>query len=131
RRREYTLGIRLRFGIDYLRYLSPPYEKMPRLGLRARNRAPLGVVWLTERWPFRTARGRRLLARALAAVGRGLPSHGEILEFLDAQQPDVVLFTPLIGVVASPQPDYLYAAMSRRIPTALCVWSWDHLSSKA
>ncbi len=131
RRREYTLGTRLRFGIDYLRYLSPPYEKMPRLGQRARNRAPIGVLWLTERWPFRTVSGRRFLARWLAAVERGLPSHGEILEFLDAQKPDVVLFTPLIGVVASPQPDYLYAAMARRIPTALCVWSWDHLSSKA
>jgi hypothetical protein len=131
RGREYTVGTRLRFGIDYLRYLSPPYEKMPRLGLRARSRAPIGVLRLTERWPFRTAAGRRFLTRWLTAVERRLPVHREMLDFLDAQKPDVVLFTPLIGVVASPQPDYLLAAMARRLPTALCVWSWDHLSSKA
>ena len=129
--RWYTLGTRLRFGIDYLRYLSPPYEQMPRLGLRARARAPIGVLWLTGRWPFRTAVGRRLLGRWLAACERGLPPSREIAAFLDEQRPDVVLFTPLIGVVASPQLDCLYAAMARRLPTALCVWSWDHLSSKA
>jgi hypothetical protein len=43
----------------------------------------------------------------------------------------VVLFTPLIGVVASPQLDYLQSAKALGYPTALCVWSWDHLSSKA
>ncbi|MGE0391965.1 MAG: hypothetical protein AB7I25_01715 [Vicinamibacterales bacterium] len=131
RSREYTLGTRLRFGIDYLRYLSPPYERMPRLGQRARNRAPIGVLRLTDRWPFRTPLGRRLLGRWLAACERGLPPIAEIEALLDAQQPDVVLFTPLIGVIASPQLDCLYAAMARRLPTALCVWSWDHLSSKA
>lgn len=129
--RWYTLGTRLRFGIDYLRYLEPTYAKMPRLGLRARARAPIGVLWLTDRWPFRTAAGRRLLGRWLAAFEQGLPASREVSAFLDEQEPDVVLFTPLIGVVASPQLDYLYAARARRLPTALCVWSWDHLSSKA
>ena len=42
-----------------------------------------------------------------------------------------MLFTPLIGVVASPQIDYLQSAKGLAYPTALCVWSWDHLSSKA
>ena len=129
--RWYTLGTRLRFGIDYLRYLEPAYAKMPRLGLRARARAPIGVLWLTDRWPFRTVACRRLLGRWLALCEQGLPPSREIARFLDEQQPDVVLFTPLIGVVASPQLDYLYAAIARRLPTALCVWSWDHLSSKA
>lgn len=129
--REYTLGTRLRFGIDYLRYLAPPYERMPRLGLRARKRAPVGVLWLTDRWPFRASLGRRLLREWLSACEQGLPPVPEIEALLDEQRPDVVLFTPLIGVVASPQLDCLYAAMARGLPTALCVWSWDHLSSKA
>jgi hypothetical protein len=43
----------------------------------------------------------------------------------------MMLITPLIGVVGSPQPDYVRAARALGIPTALCVWSWDHLSSKA
>ncbi len=42
-----------------------------------------------------------------------------------------MLLTPLVGVVASPQPDYLQSAKGLGLRTALCVWSWDHLSSKA
>ena len=42
-----------------------------------------------------------------------------------------MLITPLVGVVGSPQPDYVRAARALGIPTALAVWSWDHLSSKA
>ncbi len=129
--RWYTLGTRVRLGIDYLRYLDPAYAKMPRLALRSRARAPIGVLWLADRWPFRTASGRRRLRRWLTVFEQGLPPGRELGAFLEEQRPDVVLFTPLIGVVASPQVDYLYAAMARRLPTALCVWSWDHLSSKA
>ena len=50
--------------------------------------------------------------------------------YIEAQGPDVVLVTPLIAL-GSAQIDYLRAARSLGIPTALCVWSWDHLSSKA
>ena len=39
--------------------------------------------------------------------------------------------TPLIGLVACSQIDLLRSAIRRGIPTAVMVWSWDHLSSKA
>jgi hypothetical protein len=42
----------------------------------------------------------------------------------------VVLITPLINLGSS-QIEYQRAARRLGIPTALCVWSWDHLSSKA
>ncbi|MBM3777180.1 MAG: hypothetical protein FJW23_02930 [Acidimicrobiia bacterium] len=129
--RWYTLAVRLRFGVDYLRYLEPAYAEMPRLRLRSRVRAPVAVVRLTDRWPFRTGPLRRALARLLSAIERTLPRSPEVRSFLEAQAPDVVLFTPLIGVVASPQLDHLYAAQTLGLPTALAVWSWDHLSSKA
>ena len=38
--------------------------------------------------------------------------------------------TPLVEL-GSPQIDYVRAARRSGIRTALCVWSWDHLSSKA
>ena len=41
-----------------------------------------------------------------------------------------MLVTPLIALGSS-QIDYVRAARLLGIPTALCVWSWDHLSSKA
>ena len=67
----------------------------------------------------------------LQAYERAIPRSPAIDAFLREQQPDVVLFTPLIGVVASPQLDCLQSARALGYPTALCVWSWDHLSSKA
>jgi hypothetical protein len=75
--------------------------------------------------------GRQRLARMLAGWEREIPLDPTIVQYIQDQQPDAVLITPLIGVVASPQLDYLYSAQALGIPTALCVWSWDHLSSKA
>ena len=68
---------------------------------------------------------------ALTACERAIPRGAKIDEYLQEQAADVVLFTPLIGLVASPQLDYLQSAKALGYPTALCVWSWDHLSSKA
>jgi hypothetical protein len=129
--RWYSLAVKLRFGIDYLRYLEPAYAKMPRLRERARDRAPIGLLWLNGRRPFSGPRGRRLLAKTMSMLEQTMPCSPEALQYLEEQRPDAVLFTPLVGVVASPQLDYLYAARAMRLPTALCVWSWDHLSSKA
>ena len=42
----------------------------------------------------------------------------------------MLLITPLIEL-GSPQLDYVRAARALGIRSALCVWSWDHLSSKA
>jgi hypothetical protein len=42
----------------------------------------------------------------------------------------VLLLTPLIEL-GSPQLDYLKSAQALGVPTALCVWSWDHLTSKS
>jgi len=127
----YGLAVRLRFGIDYLRYLEPAYAETPRLKARARRKTPSGVVRLTETGAARRGPARRLLGRALSAVEQAIGPAPEVEALLREERPDVLLLTPLIGVVASPQLDYLYAARRLGIPTALCVWSWDHLSSKA
>jgi hypothetical protein len=80
---------------------------------------------------LRSRRSRRLLARGLHAIDRSVPASPDIERFLDAQRPDALLVTPLIGLVPSSQLDLLRSAQARGIPTAVCVWSWDHLSSKA
>ena len=127
----YRLATKLRLTLDYLRYLEPAYESTPRLRERAVTRVPklfLGALRLPI---FAGPSGRRRFARVLTAWERAIPRDASILAYIEEQQPDVVLITPLIGVVASPQLDYLYSAQALGIPTALCVWSWDHLSSKA
>ncbi len=61
---------------------------------------------------------------------RSVPEDPAIRAYLEARRPDIVLLTPLIDLGSS-QIEYLRAARALRIPTGLCVWSWDHLSSKA
>src|SRR5688572_10063095 len=68
-----------------------------------------------------------VLRRAEAAIP---PSH-DVAGYLREQQADALVMTPLIGVVGSAQPDYLRAARAARLPVAVAVWSWDHLTSKA
>jgi hypothetical protein len=55
---------------------------------------------------------------------------GDVEAFIAAQHPDLLLITPLIGL-GSPQLDYLRAARSLGIRNAVCVGSWDNLSSKS
>jgi hypothetical protein len=126
-----TFATKLRMTVDYLRYLDPAYAGAPKLRARAKERVPRVGLWLLAAAGAKTRFGRRVTRAALHACERVIPGSSTIDEFLHAQRPDVVLFTPLIGVVASPQLDYLQSAKALGYPTALCVWSWDHLSSKA
>jgi hypothetical protein len=129
--RWYRLATKVRLTLDYLRYLEPAYESTPRLRERAVTRVPRLFLAALRLPMFMGPGGRRRFARVLTAWERAIPRDPEILRYIEEQQPDAVLITPLIGVVASPQLDYLYSAQALGIPTALCVWSWDHLSSKA
>ena len=125
------IGSRLRLGLDYLRYQHPLFDDTPMLRERSRERTPGLFVRLGD---LVRGRGRRWLRRPAAALlrrlERAVPQDAAIREFIDAHRPDVVLITPLIGLGSS-QIEYLRAARAAGIRTALCVWSWDHLSSKA
>ena len=127
----YRLATKLRLTLDYLRYLEPAYAKTPRLKSRAEERVPDLFLRLLRVPGFSGANGRSRAARLLASAEQQLPLDPAIVRYIEEQRPDAVLITPLIGVVASPQLDYLHSARALGIPTALCVWSWDHLSSKA
>jgi hypothetical protein len=124
-------AIRLRMTIDYLRYFDPAYAGALKLRARARERVPRIGLWLLTAAGAGTAIGRRVTRMVLQACERAVPRSTVVDEYLRDQGADVVLFTPLIGLVASPQLDYLQSAKALGHPTALCVWSWDHLSSKA
>ena len=121
---------RLRLGLDYLRYQQPVFDGAYTLRNRARARTPGAFVALGT--AVRRAGGwtRRLAAAAVRNVERAVPDDPSIREYLESRTPDIVLLTPLIDLGSS-QIEYLRAARALRIPTGLCVWSWDHLSSKA
>ncbi len=124
------LAGRLRHGLEYLRYQHRLFDNAPVLRERARERTPrlfarLGdAVGLYARWT------RRPLEAVLRWLERSTPDDPGVRAYIKEQAPDVVLITPLISLGSS-QIDHLRAARSLGIPTGLCVWSWDHLSSKA
>jgi hypothetical protein len=126
-----SLAGKLRLAMDVLRYLAPEYDGAVRLRERAAARAPLFAARWAGQSIVRWAPVRRLLAAALRRAERAIPGSAKIETYLRDQRPDLLVVTPLIGVVGSPQPDYIRAARTLGIPTALAVWSWDHLTSKA
>src|SRR5687768_5615142 len=111
-------AIKLRMTIDYLRYLDPAYAGAPKLRARARERVPRIGLWLLAATGARTAIGRRVMRMFMHACERAVPRSAVLDEYLRDQGADVVLFTPLVGLVASPQLDYLQSAKALRYPTA-------------
>jgi hypothetical protein len=121
---------RLRLGLDYLRYQHPVFDRAYKLRERSRGRTPGGFVMLGDAVHGAGGWVRRGAETALRRMERAIPALPSIRALVEAHRPDLMLLTPLIDLGSS-QIDYLRAARELGVPTALCVWSWDHLSSKA
>ena len=121
---------RLRLGLDYLRYQHPVFDTASKLRERSRERTPRAFVRIGSVARSLGSWSRRLVTRALRGMERAVPEDPAIRAYLEAQRPDLLLLTPLVDLGSS-QIEYLRAARALRVPTGLCVWSWDHLSSKA
>jgi len=125
----FPVAQKLRFALDYVRYLDPQYAEAKKLRLRNIERTPRVVRWMTSGVGGALI-GHRMVAGALKAAERMLPRSRAITQLLEEQQPDVVLLTSLT-FSRSLAMDQLKAARALGIPTAACIMSWDHLSSKA
>lgn len=124
------LRLMLRLGSDYARFMEPQYDAAPILAQRARDRVPERIRRLAEyRGPGHAA-VRAVLRRTLRLAERAVPLDPEMGAAVATARPDIVLVTPLIDL-GSYQHDAVTAARRLGIPTAVCVGSWDHLSSKA
>ncbi len=124
------LAANVRIWLDYLRYCAPAYADRPRLKRQIGERVPLLLRRVTE-WPLvRIDAGRRALAACLRVVERALPLQQGLDALVRESGPDVVLLTPLLRLGSS-QIEVLRSARAQGARTALCVASWDHLSSKS
>ncbi|MGE3274294.1 MAG: hypothetical protein AB7O67_04225 [Vicinamibacterales bacterium] len=126
----FWLATRLRLAQDFLRYQDPRYDAAPQLRQRAEERMPTMVLAALRMLGYRTAPVRAAMTGALNLLERAVPVSRALTDYIRAQAPDVVLLTPLVEL-GSPQLDHLRAARRLGIRTALCVGSWDHLSSKS
>ena len=120
----------LRLGLDYLRYQHRIFDQALTLRERSRDRTPAIFVSAGRIIRRLGEPARRLVVALLRRLERYVPEDPAIREFITSHTPDVVLITPLINLGSS-QIEYQRAARGLGIPNALCVWSWDHLSSKA
>jgi hypothetical protein len=123
---------------DYLQYLGPAYKDASKL----RQRASLGVSRrlrpLLDRRIASMPAVLRTLDALLKAVEEALPYSAAVERFIVEQDPDVVVVTPLVGLMPSvksgeigrAQVDYVRSAGALGIPTCLCVASWDNLTTK-
>jgi len=119
----------LRRGVDYLRYLGPEYLQAPKLVHRAELYAPPFLLAALKRPMARSPVGLAAIDRTLRLTERAMPIDPVVKDFVAAERPDLLIVTPLIEP-GSPQAQYLRAARSLGITTALCVYSWDNLTNK-
>lgn len=119
----------MRVAIDYTRYLEPVFSGSPKLRARVASYTPSAVRALLARPPFTAPQGRERFRRIMLALDRCVPVPDAITAFLEERRPDVVLVTPLLEI-GTPQLDYVRASRSLGIQTALCVASWDNLTTK-
>jgi hypothetical protein len=122
------LALDVRSMLDLNMFLDERFNETYRE--RAWRRAPRPAAALARTRIGGSAPVRRGVRAMLRLVERALPTNGEIERFLTERAPDVVLFTPYLGL-RSIQPEFLRAAKALGLRTAICVKSWDNLSSKS
>jgi hypothetical protein len=122
------LGAALRVWLDYLRYFEPELARGTKYRERAGRPLPPAVRADTEWAASESPELRRALAAGLRAVERSLPVAPEVMELLERGRPDALLVSPLLKRT-SPQVSYVRAARRLGIPSALCVASWDNLTT--
>ena len=114
---------------DYARYRAPAYRDAAALRERAARQLTDAGKRLAGLPLLRSRAAVGPTARLLHSIERAIPADPRVVDFVRAQQPDVVLVTPLVDF-GSGQEEYLKAARTLGIPSGLCVHSWDNLTNK-
>ncbi len=118
----------VRGAIDYTRYLDPSFVDAPYL--RRRMRAVLKPPFrFLGRFDTLGDRSARRVVSGMLNLERAIPSSPQIEYFLRKRRPDALIVSPLV-TDQSPQVDWIKSAQAIGVPTALCVASWDHLTTK-
>ena len=118
----------IRGTVDYARYLHPSFADASFLRNRMRVALPPIFGFIARRRTASVAALGRLMS-VYSVCERALPSSRIIENYITSRAPDVVLVTPLVTDQSS-QVDVVKSAQALGIPTALCVASWDHLTTK-
>lgn len=134
-----SVALAVRLAGDVGRYLDPRFAVAPELRARASDRLR------SERIPPLVSSAMKPIETRVSSVSnqcasnsivwlslaleRAIPVAEPAKELLRAESPDVVLVTPAVEF-GSDQVEWIKAARKLRIPSGVCVASWDNLTSK-
>jgi len=127
--RQRELGGSLRSWLDYLHFQEPEFANAPKLRARSLSNLPAALREPTEK-AAASPEFRASLAAMIRMVERSLPVQEPARALLAAERPDALVVCPLIER-RSPQVAYLRAAHELGIPSAVCVASWDNLTTSS
>jgi hypothetical protein len=122
------IGRAIRQTVDYIRYLHPDFAGAPYLRDRMKTALP-PLFRFFGRWNTAGLGATHALTSFFLACERAIPSSRVLEQFIRSRRADAVLVTPLV-TDGSPQADVVKSAQALGIPAALCVASWDHLTTK-
>ena len=126
----FRLARKLRVASDYVRFHDGSFANFSKTRLTLRDRIPRGVLRLMDGGLKGSRAGRRVLAAVLRIAEAMMPVSAASRTFIETHDPDVVLVAS-VTAWRVPQIDHLRAARALGRRTGVCVFSWDHLSSKA
>ena len=123
-------AVALRAGMEYVHFLGPDFEGMPRYAFKALRRTPPRAARALTRLPFlRTPRGLGIVYGGLAALERSLPLPRRAVELVRRLSPDLMVIGDA-GSRGSLNVAFVRAARQAGVRTAACVASWDNLTTR-
>ena len=124
-----TPATEIRRALNYVRYLDPAFSDRPVYRWRSDRRSSDFIKRLTASSFMRTPLALSLLRRLLSFLDRAMPRPPAVGEYVDRLRPDLVALCDY-GIAGSLASSYVEAARERGIPSAICVASWDNLSTR-
>ncbi|HEY3158459.1 MAG TPA: hypothetical protein VGJ78_05810 [Vicinamibacterales bacterium] len=119
----------VRGTMDFARYLDPRFAEAPALRARMVRKSLPTLLEPLNRIRSLSVRSVNRLQRILQRVERAIPVGRPLSRFLDEQQPDVVIVSPLVDA-SSDQVDLVRASQAAGITTVAAIASWDNLTNK-
>ena len=119
----------LRRSTDYMRFLEPPFSRATYFVARAERRAPASVRATLRRPRLREAVRRLPVLQFLEWLDASLPHDPQLVRDIRALRADLIVLSPHL-MPGARHSDCIRVAHMLGTPTALCVASWDNLTSK-
>ena len=119
----------VRGTMDFVRYLDPRYADTPALRARMLRKSLPSMLRPINRIRSLSIASVNRLQRGLQRVERAIPVGRPLLRFLEVQEPDVVIVSPLVDA-SSDQVDLVRASQAAGIRSVAAIASWDNLTNK-